>query len=284
MGREDPVGPLRPHRSAPDRDARGGGGLVEELVRVYRDERAPLDRDPRPRPRRSRPRRGRGTGRLRPRRRTLAARRSATQSRCLDRHDGPERGHRPDPQGADARTQDGVARAGRGAPRRRGGRNSRRPARADLRLLPPGARAGGAGRADARPRRPSGEGPRSRAHSWSRSRRSHSGSFAPSERSATPASRCACRRSTCCPSGCDSSSRRSISSSTPVTGRPCAANCAARRSGSPPCSRRSCRTRPRRTACTRCSSCRTRAVTRASRLPGELVLLGEQDREPLGHR
>src|SRR5262249_339682 len=38
--RDDPVRPLRPHRGPPDRDARGGGGLVEELVRAYRDERA----------------------------------------------------------------------------------------------------------------------------------------------------------------------------------------------------------------------------------------------------
>ena len=40
MGSEAPVGALRPHRGAPSRDARGGGVLVEELVRAYRDERA----------------------------------------------------------------------------------------------------------------------------------------------------------------------------------------------------------------------------------------------------
>jgi RNA polymerase sigma-70 factor (ECF subfamily) len=40
MGGEDPVGPLRPHRGASHRDARGGGRLVEELARTYRDERA----------------------------------------------------------------------------------------------------------------------------------------------------------------------------------------------------------------------------------------------------
>ncbi|MFL5958877.1 MAG: RNA polymerase sigma factor [Gaiellaceae bacterium] len=40
MGREDPLRPLRPHRGSPDRDARGRGGLVEELSRAYRDERA----------------------------------------------------------------------------------------------------------------------------------------------------------------------------------------------------------------------------------------------------
>ncbi|HEU5476979.1 MAG TPA: sigma-70 family RNA polymerase sigma factor [Gaiellaceae bacterium] len=40
MGGEDPLRPPRPHRGAPDRDARGGGGLVEEIARAYRDERA----------------------------------------------------------------------------------------------------------------------------------------------------------------------------------------------------------------------------------------------------
>jgi RNA polymerase sigma-70 factor, ECF subfamily len=40
VGGEDPVRPLRPHRGAPDRDARGGGRLVEGLARAYRDERA----------------------------------------------------------------------------------------------------------------------------------------------------------------------------------------------------------------------------------------------------
>jgi RNA polymerase sigma-70 factor (ECF subfamily) len=40
VGGQDPLGPLRPHRGAARRDARGGGRLVEELARVYRDERA----------------------------------------------------------------------------------------------------------------------------------------------------------------------------------------------------------------------------------------------------
>jgi RNA polymerase sigma-70 factor, ECF subfamily len=40
VGGEDPVGPLRPHRGTPDRPARGRGGLVDELTRAYRDERA----------------------------------------------------------------------------------------------------------------------------------------------------------------------------------------------------------------------------------------------------
>jgi RNA polymerase sigma-70 factor, ECF subfamily len=40
VGRQDPVGAVRPHRGSPDRDARGRGGLVEDLARAYRDERA----------------------------------------------------------------------------------------------------------------------------------------------------------------------------------------------------------------------------------------------------
>src|SRR6185437_7917041 len=40
VGREDPVGALRPHRGAARSHARGGGGLVDELARAYRDERA----------------------------------------------------------------------------------------------------------------------------------------------------------------------------------------------------------------------------------------------------
>jgi RNA polymerase sigma-70 factor, ECF subfamily len=40
VGREDPVGPLRAHRGAPRRHADGRGGLVEEIARAYRDERA----------------------------------------------------------------------------------------------------------------------------------------------------------------------------------------------------------------------------------------------------
>src|SRR5262249_45640597 len=40
VGREAPVCPVRPHRGASHRDARGRGGLVEELSRAYRDEGA----------------------------------------------------------------------------------------------------------------------------------------------------------------------------------------------------------------------------------------------------
>ena len=61
-----------------------------------------------------------------------------------------------------ARKTELLARA-RAAARRRGGRDSRRAARADLRLLPPGARRRRAGRADAEPRRrPDDAGDRAR--------------------------------------------------------------------------------------------------------------------------
>jgi RNA polymerase sigma-70 factor (ECF subfamily) len=40
VGGQDPVGPLRTHRGASGRDARGGGRVVEEIARAYRDERA----------------------------------------------------------------------------------------------------------------------------------------------------------------------------------------------------------------------------------------------------
>jgi RNA polymerase sigma-70 factor (ECF subfamily) len=40
VGRADPLGPLRAHRGAPRRHARGGGAVVDDLARAYRDERA----------------------------------------------------------------------------------------------------------------------------------------------------------------------------------------------------------------------------------------------------
>ena len=110
-----------------------------------------LHRDPRPRPRRSRPRRGRGAGRLRDGGRSAGRATARRESRRLDRHDCAQPRDRPHPPRADARAQDRAARASRAAPGRRGADDSRRAARADLRLLPPGARRRGAGRADAEP-------------------------------------------------------------------------------------------------------------------------------------
>ena len=99
-----------------------------------------------------------------------------------------------------------AAAARRDGPGRRRTRASairRRPAAADLHLLPPGAGARGAGRADAaharRPARP----PRSRAPSSSPRRRWRSGWCAPSARSATPASRTRCRRPSALPERLD---------------------------------------------------------------------------------
>jgi RNA polymerase sigma-70 factor (ECF subfamily) len=40
VGCEDPIRTIRPHRGAPRGDAPGGGRLVDELARAYRDERA----------------------------------------------------------------------------------------------------------------------------------------------------------------------------------------------------------------------------------------------------
>ena len=79
----------------------------------------------------------------------------------VDHHDCAEQGDRPPPPRAPARGQGAGARGARAAVRGgRGGRGGRqhhprRPAAADLHLLPPGARARGAGRAHApHPRRP----------------------------------------------------------------------------------------------------------------------------------
>ena len=83
-------------------------------------------------------------------RRTLAARRRAGQPRRLDRRDRAQPRDRPDPPRADARPQDAsCSRAPSAIARRRGRRDPGRAARADLRVLPSGARDRGAGRADA---------------------------------------------------------------------------------------------------------------------------------------
>ncbi len=77
----------------------------------------------------------------------------------------------------------------------------RRPAAADLHVLPPGA-LGSTRRSRSRcARSPGSRRRRSPARSSCPSRRWRSGSCGPSARSATPASRTACRPRTCCPSG-----------------------------------------------------------------------------------
>ena len=141
----------------------------------------------------------------------------------------------------------------------------RRAARADLRLLPPGARRRGAGGADAEPRRrPDDAGDRARLpRAGADARAAARAREAEDPRRRDPAAGAA--RAPAPGAAAHGASRRSISSSTPATGSRCAASSAARRSGSRRCSRRCCPTRRRRTACTRCCSSRTRVATPASR-------------------
>ena len=125
------------------------------------------------------------------------------EPRRLGHHDRAQPGDRPAPPRADVRPQGRAARTARVAAGRGGRRelDPGRPARARLHLLPPRARRGVAGRADAaRGRRPDDDA-RSRTRSSSPSRRWRSGWCARSGRSATPASPSACRPTTCSPSG-----------------------------------------------------------------------------------
>ena len=90
------------HRGAP-----AGGALTEAgLPRGVGPRARGADRLPR----RLRPRRGSRAGGVRDRGRALAARRHAGQPRRLARHDGAQPCDRPDPSGADARSQDPAAR------------------------------------------------------------------------------------------------------------------------------------------------------------------------------
>ena len=153
----------RPRRRDRDRGAHPGGphgGAIEvrPVVRALSGARARLPRrvGPRPRapgrlPRRLRPRRGCRAGGVRDRRRALAPRRRAGQPGRLAHDDGAQPRDRP------------ASAASAPSPRRRAcsqvpeavedemerDDRSRRAARADLHVLPPGARARRAGRADA---------------------------------------------------------------------------------------------------------------------------------------
>ena len=151
----------------------------------------PLRRHPDPPPRRHRPRRGGGSGRVRGGPAEVGD--AAAQPGRVDRDHRPQPGHRPAAPGVDPR---GPPRPGAAAaPTRRaagGGTGARRPAPADLHLLPPGAR-----RRSRRPRSPCGcsagsRWPRSPGPTWCRRPPSPSGSSAPRRRSATPASRTGC--------------------------------------------------------------------------------------------
>ena len=110
----------------------------------------PRPREPGRLPRRLRPRRGGRAGGVRDRRRALASRRRAGESgRVADDH-GPQPCDRPPAPRPHARREDAPARRARGRGGRDGGDDvPRRAAGADLHLLPSGARARGAGRADA---------------------------------------------------------------------------------------------------------------------------------------
>ena len=101
----------------------------------------PGGRRPGPPPRRHRRRRGGGAGRLRHRRAALAGRRRPAEPGRLDRHDRPQPGHRPLRREAARDDRHAEAALLRAPDRARGGRRrARRPAPADLHLLPPGAR------------------------------------------------------------------------------------------------------------------------------------------------
>ena len=193
-------------------------------------------------------RRGRAAGRLRRRARHLAARRRAGQRpgawittaarrRAIDRLRRERALQTASSAWCDWRSSTPAERRGR----RRGqpvGR--RRPPAPDLHVLPPGARAAGAGGADAALARRADAPPRSRARSSSRRRRWRSGSCAPSARSRRARSPTACRATRSCPTAWTACSRSSTWSSTRATRRrpatrSCAATCAPRRSASAAC-------------------------------------------------
>ena len=146
---DDAIEAAGARRAAPSRSGRCDRRARPSLPRRARA----LHRDPRPRPRRSRSRGGCGPGCLRPRRGAMAVDGTPSnpgawivttaRNRAIDRI----RRER-----TLARKTELLARR-RAAPERRGGDDSGRAARADLRLLPSGARGRGAGRADAQPRR-----------------------------------------------------------------------------------------------------------------------------------
>ena len=111
----------------------------------------PVGGHPDPHLRRYRPRRGRGPGRVHLALR-MAARRSAAQPGRLDHHDRAHRAIdrlRRDARGRELLSEVAVLAPATRPAARGGGPGAGRPASADLHLLPPRARPGGAGRADA---------------------------------------------------------------------------------------------------------------------------------------
>ena len=157
MGGEDPDGQERMRRGSPGHPVRLADAEVD---RLFRQRVGPGGRHADPRPRRLRPRRGGGAGRVARRARALAGRRHPAQSRRVDHHHRTQPRHRPAP----ARARAGRAKlAELEALTTRGGRGARRPAAADVHLLPPGAGGRGArGAHAAHARRPVGAGGRAR--------------------------------------------------------------------------------------------------------------------------
>ena len=205
-GRRAGLGP--PLRRGDDAAHRGAALPADALASRHRADlpgRArPRGGRPRPRLRRHRPRRGVRAGGVRDGGRALARRGRAARPRRAGSSRRPATGRSTGCAARPSATTATPRRAGCTARRdpARGGSRARRPAAADLHLLPSRARARRQGRAHpapaGRPRRP----PRSPARSSSPSRRWRSGSCGPRPRSATRASRTACRTTPTCPSGC----------------------------------------------------------------------------------
>ena len=166
--------------------------------------------------------RGRGAGGLCDSGRALATGRHAALARSLDRHDGEEPRHRPDPPRADVRPQGRAPGAAAGRTWRRGRRREldpRRAARAPVHVLPPGARRRGADRAHApRGRRADDAGDRPRVPRR-RVRRWPSGSSARSVACAMRGSRFGSLRITSYPTASRTSCGSSTSCSTRATPR-----------------------------------------------------------------
>ena len=232
----------------------GGGAALATagavVDRLFRRESGRAVARPDPRARRLRPRRGGGPGGVRRRARALAARRRPAQPGRRGSRRPPATG-RSTGCAASARSRRSsrelaaLERARRPAsdPDEDMSAHPRRPAAADLHLLPPGARARGAGGAHAAHARRASRRRRSRARSSSPSRRWRSGSCAPSARSATPASAYEVPEDArAAATGCGSvlavalpDLQRGLLRRRPAT-RSSAASCATRRSGSAACS------------------------------------------------
>ena len=267
------VRPVMDVRRADRPEPRGAGRRPPVPARVGTG-----GRDPRAHHARPRPRRGGRAGRVRRRARALGGRRRARRPRRVDLR-------RPR---ATARSTSCAAAGGwptpsaleaLPAPEAADDDVAGRPARADLRLLPPGAGARGAHRADAAPRRRADDGARSRARSSSRETamaqrlvraRAQAARRAASRSRSRSATRCPSGWPACCATlylifteGYGGRPRRAVRRGDP-------ARAAGRRAGAG--GGRGAR------RCSRCCCCRTRAARRASPPTGRSVLLADQDR------